>query len=60
VASACDWGESVPVAVPDFILAMRRRGHTEELIRRVVRENPAKFLGQSPKFAVADADHRPR
>jgi predicted metal-dependent TIM-barrel fold hydrolase len=50
VASACDWGPSVPVAVPEFILAMRRRGHTEELIHHVVFENPADFLGQSPKF----------
>jgi predicted metal-dependent TIM-barrel fold hydrolase len=52
VASACDWGPSVPVAVPQFILAMRRRGHAEELIRRVVFENPVEFLGQSPKFRL--------
>jgi predicted metal-dependent TIM-barrel fold hydrolase len=52
VASACDWGPSVPVAVPQFILAMRRRGHAEELIERVVLENPIGFLGQSPNFSV--------
>ncbi len=52
VASACDWGPSVPVAVPQFVLEMRRRRHPEELIRQVVYENPARFLGQSPKFEL--------
>jgi predicted metal-dependent TIM-barrel fold hydrolase len=54
VASACDWGPSVPVAVPQFILAMRRRGHPEDLIRRIVLENPGAFLGQSPKFELPE------
>jgi predicted metal-dependent TIM-barrel fold hydrolase len=54
VASACDWGPSVPTAVPEFILAMRRRGHDEATIRRVVYDNPAHFLGQSPKFRLRD------
>jgi predicted metal-dependent TIM-barrel fold hydrolase len=54
VASACDWGPSVPVAVPQFVLAMRRRGHPDALIRRVVFENPAEFLGQSPKFRLPE------
>ena len=53
VASACDWGPSVPVAVPQFALEMRRRGHSEALIRRVIFENPAEFLGQSGKFELA-------
>lgn len=52
VASACDWGPSVPTAVPHFALAMRRRGHPESLIHRVIYENPARFLGQSPKFRL--------
>ena len=52
VASACDWGPSVPVAVPHFMLEMRRRGHGDALIRRVVLDNPAAFLGQSPKFRL--------
>lgn len=54
VASACDWGPSIPVAVPQFVLAMRRRGHDDALIRRIVYENPAAFLGQSPKFRLGD------
>jgi predicted metal-dependent TIM-barrel fold hydrolase len=55
VASACDWGPSDPVAVPEFILEMRRRGHDEELTRRIVYHNPAAFLGQSPKFRLPRA-----
>ncbi|MDX1530066.1 MAG: TatD family hydrolase [Rhodothermales bacterium] len=54
VASACDWGPSQPLAIPHFVLAMRRRGHDDGLIRRVVRENPASFLGQSPKFDLGE------
>jgi predicted metal-dependent TIM-barrel fold hydrolase len=54
VASACDWGPSVPVAVPQLVLEMRRRRHPEELIRQVVYENPARFLGQSPKFRLPE------
>jgi predicted metal-dependent TIM-barrel fold hydrolase len=52
VASACDWGPSVPLAVPQFALAMRRRGHGDALIRRIVWDNPVRFLGQSPKFLL--------
>lgn len=55
VASACDWGPSDPVAVPRFIMEMRRRGHGDDLIRKVVFENPAEFLGQSPKFKLSRA-----
>lgn len=50
VASACDWGASDPVAVPQFIMEMRRRGHAESLIRKIVLDNPVEFLGQSAHF----------
>jgi len=43
VNSAGDWGRSDPMAVPEFILAMRRRGHPESLIRKVAFENPLAF-----------------
>jgi hypothetical protein len=56
VNSACDWGHSVPLAVPNFIMEMRRRGHPESLIRRVVYENPREFLQQSPKFRLASVE----
>ena len=44
VNSAGDWGPSKPTAVPDFILAMRLRGHPESLIRRVVLRESAAIL----------------
>jgi predicted metal-dependent TIM-barrel fold hydrolase len=50
VAGACDWGPSEPLAVPRFVIEMRRRRHSEALIQRVVFDNPVTFLGQSPKF----------
>jgi predicted metal-dependent TIM-barrel fold hydrolase len=56
VASACDWGESRPLAVPDFILEMRRRGHPDSLIRTVVHDNPLEFLGQCPKFRLPERE----
>lgn len=52
VASACDWGPSVPVAVPQFIMEMRRRRQPEDLIQQVVYENPFAFLSQSPHFTL--------
>ena len=51
VNSAGDWGPSKPTAVPDFILEMRRRGHAESLIRKVVYENPIEFFSQSSNFS---------
>ena len=52
VAGACDWGPSDPIAVPRFIMEMRRRRHSEALIHRIVFENPVRFLSQSPKFRI--------
>ena len=56
VNSAGDWGPSKPTAVPDFILEMRRRGHSESLIRRVVYENPLTFFSQSQNFRFTPRD----
>ncbi len=50
VNSAGDWGPSKPTAVPDLILEMRRRGHSEDLIRKVVYDNPIEFFSQSENF----------
>jgi predicted metal-dependent TIM-barrel fold hydrolase len=52
VAGACDWGPSESTAVPKFALEMRRRGHSEAVIQKVIFENPVKFLSQSPKFKI--------
>ncbi len=54
VNSAGDWGPSKPTAVPDFILEMRRRGHPESLIRRMVYDNPIEFFSQSRNFQAPD------
>lgn len=54
VNSACDWGPSLATAIPHFVLEMRRRGHDEALIDRIVYENPRAFLAQSPKFQVPE------
>jgi uncharacterized protein len=56
VNSAGDWGPSKPTAVADFILEMRRRGHAESLIRRIVYENPIEFFSQSRGFAFNPPD----
>ena len=50
VNSAGDWGPSQPTAVPNFIFEMRRRGHSESTIRKVVYENPIAFFQQSKNF----------
>jgi hypothetical protein len=52
VAGACDWGPSDPIAVPRFVMEMRRRKHSDDFIQRVVLENPIQFLSQSPNFRV--------
>ena len=54
VNSAGDWGPSKPTAVPDLILEMRRRGHREDLIRKIVYENPHTFFSQSVNFNLPD------
>ena len=50
VNSSADWGPSDPLAVPQFMSVMRRRGHPEPLIRQVVYDNPLKYLSQSRHF----------
>jgi predicted metal-dependent TIM-barrel fold hydrolase len=47
VNSAGDWGKSDPLAVPEFIQEMKRRGHAEADIRKVVYENPLAFWRQA-------------
>ena len=58
VNSAGDWGPSKPTAVPDFIIEMRRRGHSESLIRKVVYDNPVQFFSQSQGFNFKAPDAR--
>jgi len=56
VNSAGDWGPSKPTAVPDFIMEMRRRGHPESLIRKIVYHNPIEFFSQSKGFQFTPRD----
>jgi hypothetical protein len=56
VNSAGDWGPSKPTAVPDFMMEMRRRGHSESLIRKIVYENPIEFFSQSRNFQFQSPD----
>mgnify|MGYP002381260812 FL=1 len=53
--SACDWGISVPLAVPYAALEMRRRGHSAEAIDRLIYQNPIRFLSQTPQFKLPPA-----
>jgi len=50
--SACDWGESVPLAIPKTALEMRRRGWSAESVDKVVYQNPVRFLSQCAKFRL--------
>ncbi len=51
---ACDWGHSDPLAVPKTALEMKRRGHGEATIDRLIYGNPLRFLSQNPKFHVEE------
>jgi predicted metal-dependent TIM-barrel fold hydrolase len=48
--SAGDWGKSNPLAVPELIQEMKRRGHPEEMIRKVVLDNPLTFFRQAVRW----------
>ncbi len=56
VNSAGDWGPSNPLAVPDFIMEMRRRGHTETRIQKIVYDNPLEFFSQANHFEFSSPD----
>lgn len=51
VNSAADWGPSQPLAIPEFIQEMRSRGHSDELISKVVYDNPVRFFSQCRRWA---------
>ncbi|MEK7756032.1 MAG: metal-dependent hydrolase, partial [Planctomycetota bacterium] len=48
--SAGDWGNSNPMNMPDFIRALRARGHDDATIRKLVYENPLQFFSQAKRF----------
>jgi predicted metal-dependent TIM-barrel fold hydrolase len=47
---ASDWGVSDPLAVPKPALELRRRGHSDSAIDKLVYRNPFNFLRQSAHF----------
>ena len=51
---ACDWGQSDPLAVPKTAIEMKRRGHSEAAIDRLIYGNPLQFLSQNPKFQIQE------
>jgi len=48
--SAGDWGKSNPLAVPEFIQEMKRRGTPRKTIHRIVYDNPLAFFRQSQRW----------
>jgi predicted metal-dependent TIM-barrel fold hydrolase len=48
--SAGDWGHSNPMNMPDFIRALRSRGHDDATIRKLVYDNPLGFFSQAKRF----------
>jgi len=50
--SACDWGVSVPLAVPYAAMELRRRGHSNQVIEEVIFGNPYRFLSQNSRFRI--------
>jgi hypothetical protein len=55
VNSAGDWGRSDPLAVPEFVQELRRRGHPPAFARRVVYDNPLAFWRQARNWRDWDA-----
>jgi predicted metal-dependent TIM-barrel fold hydrolase len=52
VNAAADWGVSDPLQTHRTMLEARRRGHPLETLLQVFYNNPATFLGQSPRFRL--------
>lgn len=61
VNSSADWGPSDPLSVPKLCVLMKQAGFPEDVIQRLVWDNPVRFFGQSgrlsetPVFAEAVA-----
>jgi predicted metal-dependent TIM-barrel fold hydrolase len=52
VNAAADWGVSDPLMTHRTYLEARRRGHSLDTLMQLFYNNPAKFLGQSPRFKL--------
>ena len=52
--SAGDWGKSDPLAVPELIQEMKRRGHPDAVIHKLVYDNPLTFFRQCSRCRWGD------
>ncbi len=52
VNSSADWGPSSPFTLMECIQEFKRRNHTEQECLEIFHNNPARFLGQCPKFDI--------
>ncbi len=52
VNSSADWGPSDPFTLQMCTLECRRRGMSEQDLIEIFHNNPARFLGQNPKFDI--------
>jgi len=52
INSSADWGPSDPFTLQECVLEFRRRGHSLQEALEVFHNNPARFLGQNPKFTI--------
>jgi hypothetical protein len=50
--SACDWGISVPLAVPRTAVEMKKRGWADKRTDAVIFGNPLRFMSQNPRFRI--------
>jgi predicted metal-dependent TIM-barrel fold hydrolase len=57
INSAADWGISDVLSVPKTIAAMRARGIADDMIQRIVWDNPVAFFAQSGRLDLAALDH---
>ena len=54
VNSSADWGASDALSVPKVTLELRRRGHSDETIERIVWRNPVEIYGKSGKLKLPE------
>jgi len=52
VNSSADWGPSDPFTLQECVVEYRRRGYSLQEAIEVFHNNPARFLGQNPKFDI--------
>ena len=54
--SSADWGLSDPLNLPKLAFELRKLGHEEQKIERLLWTNPIEFMGQSGKLDLSELD----